>query len=96
MNDNIILSGEFADFETSIQLKELGFNDPCLRYYDEHGKQHQTLVVNQKQYYNQSCSAPLWVQVALFLKPSEQNSYNELINTLTSEIKTKHSELVCG
>lgn len=92
MNDNILLNGEFADFDTSMRVKQLGFNQPCLRYYDKHGKQCQSLCVTQTQYNEQVCSAPLWTQVALFLGEDKTNDYQSMINHIRAKVIEKHKE----
>jgi len=58
---------EFVPYQEALELKRLGFNEPCFGCYDEKGVLGLT-VMSIKQYYTNSkedtwnCSAPLYQQ----------------------------------
>ena len=90
-NSNILLYDQFADFDTSMRLKQLGFNEPCLRYYDKDGRQCQSVCKTQEQYTEQVCSAPLWMQVGVFLygKLGEEDNENIRMEVI-KDVKQRH------
>lgn len=95
-NSNIILSSQFADFDVAMKMKQIGFNEPCLRYYDKDGKQCQSVCMTQYQYNEQVCSAPLWNQVMDFISDKLFNTQNltkeneRLRFVLTNKINELH------
>jgi hypothetical protein len=92
-NSNIILHDQFADFDTSMRLKQLGFNEGCLRYYDKDGRQCQSVCASQDQYTEQVCSAPLLWQVGAYLFPNGIKDIEELRKDFAAEVKERHSKL---
>lgn len=93
-NSNIILSHQFADFDTSMLIKQIGFNEPCLRYYDKDGRQCQSVCITQYQYNEQVCSAPLWSQVDTFLRTKLNLTQIEGVyhKQLKERVKLQHQE----
>lgn len=92
-NSNIVLHDQFADFDTSMRLKQLGFNEPCLRYYDKDGRQCQSVCTSQNQYTEQVCSAPLLLQVGAFLYKKSEFDLSNLHKECAIEVKERHSKL---
>ena len=93
-NSNILLYDQFADFDTSMRLKQIGFNEPCLRYYDKDGRQCQSVCKTQNQYTEQVCSAPLLLQVGAFLFPNEIKDVEEMKNDFAFEVKKRHENRI--
>jgi hypothetical protein len=63
------MTKEFITYEQSLELKELGFDEPCLSYYDKEEKLCRSLleypIINSKNGFHQShniITAPLYQQ----------------------------------
>lgn len=60
------MKNQFVTYEIAQRLKELGFNEPCLKWYSSNGKLHNNvgdiLSENQNTLYG-CCAAPLWQQI---------------------------------
>lgn len=56
---------EFIPYEQALALKELGFNEECIKYYDYGGKMYEALEKNKLfiETEDECCYAPLWQQV---------------------------------
>jgi hypothetical protein len=72
---------EFVPYQQSLDMKELGFDEPCLCYYDKHnyellctnvygGNPLEVAIINDKTHID--CLAPLYQQAFSFLR----NRYN--------------------
>ena len=62
------LQNQFADLDTSTKLKELGFNEPCLKYYlDTHVNRSAKNYTGQWNGNGLKTSIPLWSQVKEWL-----------------------------
>jgi len=93
-NSNILLYDQFADFDTSMRLKQLGFEQPCMRYYDKDGRQCQSVCKSQTQYTEQVCSAPLWAQVIPFTNSLSKEVWDELLINIRIRVLEMHSNKI--
>jgi hypothetical protein len=55
------MNKEFAPYEPSLALKELGFDEPCFSVY-YNGEYHEHGIQNQFLHEKNECSAPLYQQ----------------------------------
>ena len=64
----LIMKHLFMPYELALQLKEKGFDEPCLAYWSTYNKSIPELVINEQSKGNWSlkedyCTAPLYQQV---------------------------------
>lgn len=76
------MNEQFSTYKIAKKLKELGFNGPCIGWFDIEGNfffvnNPQKPINKQDLYYYQDCLAPLWQQVIdwlltkkIFVRPS--------------------------
>ena len=76
---------EFVPYELALELKQLGFDEPCFAYYDTgiftfwyHSEQQPDLVLN--------CTAPLYQQAFRWLR--EKHNLHALIMPKTTPSNT--------
>ena len=68
------LNNQFVPYELSLQLKELGFDEPCLYAYDKNemlycgSNQNGTLFCILNSNLSTQCAAPLWQQAFNWFK----------------------------
>jgi hypothetical protein len=64
----------FADYNTSLKLRELGFNDPCMAYFNKSWHTPEELQFPEYHQFdmwnnmNHLVSAPLWSQITDWLR----------------------------
>ncbi len=90
---------EFVPYIESLELKQLGFDEPCFAYYDTgiftfwyHSEQQPDLVLN--------CTAPLYQQAFRWLyqklgiekgvMPLDTESQQLLLKELIDKVSSKH------
>jgi hypothetical protein len=75
------MTKEFVPYELALKLKEIGFNEPCLKSYGDDG------LLNQNDH-SLYLSAPTFSQAFRFFrekyKPEELNFYIHLLNTYST------------
>ena len=60
---------EFVTYEQSLALKELGFNEDCLVYFNSqgslstHSDEYEVYLINNDKWISSACSAPIKQQV---------------------------------
>jgi len=59
MND---IEKEFIPYQQSLDMKELGFDEPCLGLYHNDKTFYPTQCKSHEEYHGQVCSAPLYQQ----------------------------------
>jgi hypothetical protein len=59
---------DFAPYEQSLELKELGFNEPCFGLYHKDKTFYPTQCKSHEEYHGQVCSAPLYQQAFRFFR----------------------------
>jgi len=59
MND---LKKEFVPYQQSLDMKELGFDEPCLGLYHNDKTFYPTQCKSHEEYHGQVCSTPLYQQ----------------------------------
>lgn len=61
------MNGEFVPYQQSLDMKSIGFDEPCLAGYDDSGKIHITNF-NFQSDFKEFCLAPLYQQAFLFFR----------------------------
>ena len=56
------MNKNFIPYEQALELKELGFDEPCLGLFHNDKSFYSTQCKSHKQYHGQVCSAPLYQQ----------------------------------
>ena len=66
------MNKEFVPYQESLELKELGFNEPCFGNWQDMKEEtpwfSKSYADNQNQYYGQLCSAPTFSQAFRFFR----------------------------
>ncbi len=62
------MNKEFVLYEESLELKNLGFDEPCFGLYYNDKTFYPTQCKSHEQYYGQICSAPLYSQAFKFFR----------------------------
>jgi hypothetical protein len=63
-----MIEREFIPYQQSIDMKELGFNEPCLGLYHNDKTFYPTQCKSHEEYHGQVCSAPLYQQAFRFFR----------------------------
>ena len=71
------MNKEFIPYEQALELKQLGFDETCFRYYTKHGYLDDYTPIGLSAYF--SCHAPLYQQAFRFFR----EKYN-LLGTIYS------------
>jgi hypothetical protein len=91
------IENEFIPYEQALELKELGFDEPCFWWYDFEKELRKDRIgvnsINSKYFLNgSSCSAPLYQQVFRWFR--EKYGYDVTIKKCTpSEYKFEIEQL---
>jgi hypothetical protein len=77
------MNKEFIPYQEALELKELGFDEPCLEAYDKNGMlyhSHKTdkLFTALNSNLSTQCSAPLFQQAFRWFRKPENGSLNHL------------------
>jgi hypothetical protein len=60
------LQKEFVPYELAIRMEQLGFDEPCLGYYNSNGKfktkqdEYELYLICNSKWISPACSAPTW------------------------------------
>jgi hypothetical protein len=74
------MTKEFLTYELALKLKEVGFNEPCMGYYD--CERDLKLVPNKNKFLSCEYAAPLYQQVFRWFR-EKHNLYVVIIPTVT-------------
>ena len=66
---------EFTPYEQALELKELGFDEPCFGLYHNDKTFYPTQCKSHEQFHGQICSAPTFSQAFRFFR----EKYNTLV-----------------
>ena len=92
------MNREFVPYEPSLVLKELGFDEPCFRWYDERwgdDLQQDKFNTNKDLFMTDlDCSAPLYQQAFRWFR--EKHKLYHTINMFGDWDKPQYSYLVSG
>jgi hypothetical protein len=71
---------EFVPYELALELKELGFDEPCLKYYVKQklntDYSHSILKLKQENFINGECLSPLYQQAFRWFREKYNISYS--------------------
>jgi hypothetical protein len=85
----MVMTKEFVNYEEALALKELGFDEPCFRWYDERwgdDLQQDKFNTNKDLFMTDlDCSAPLYQQAFRFFR--EKYGYDVSIKKKRFEIE---------
>ena len=76
-----IMKEQFIPYELALELKELGFNEPCFACYLTDKFLNVEYTKKQFHFHGQVASAPLWQQVFDFFREKGYNAYIEVTDT---------------
>ena len=95
------MNKEFVPYEEALALRELGFNEPCLGYYNKETNWHLCWSSNSVEPYNHNdpkyygnISAPLYQQAFRWFR--EKHKLYHTINMFGDWDKPQYSYLVSG
>jgi hypothetical protein len=91
------MNREFAPYEPSLNLKELGFNEPCFAWYDGRypSSINQDYCKNSEEWLNTiHCATPTYSQAFRFFR--EKHKLYHTINMFGDWDKPQYSYLVSG
>ena len=75
------MNKEFVPYELALELKEIGFNEPCFGYYNSLGnyvpeENKINSSCNKLGMYNQYCTTPLYQQAFRWFREKYQLEFN--------------------
>jgi hypothetical protein len=82
------MNEEFVSYEIALKLKEVGFNEPCMGYYD--CERDLKLVPNKNKFLSCEYAAPLYQQVFRWFR--EKYDIDISINTIYSKYNENKSK----
>jgi hypothetical protein len=65
---------EFVDYTEALELKELGFDEPCFGYYNSNGEfktkqdEYELYLICNSKWISPACSAPTWQSAFRFFR----------------------------
>ena len=72
---------EFVPYELALRLKALGFDEPCIGYYNSNKKwstkhdEYEVYFIENSKWIDPACSAPTFSQAFSFLIPLQQDEF---------------------
>lgn len=85
------MKDQFVPYESAVKLKELGFNEPCLAFYD--CSKAFTYSPNNSKIYTIKILAPLWQQVFDWFR--NRKGFESFIRFRHGYGNTSHSFYIC-
>jgi len=72
-----MLDKEFVPYQESLELKELGFNEPCFSFYDSEGELYESEGIYNQDHnvLGKEILAPLYQQAFRFLRDNHNLEY---------------------
>lgn len=92
---------EFVPYEQALDLKELGFDEGCFKYYTKQNLNtdfsHSILKLKQENFINGECLAPLYQQAFRWFREKYKKSHIWLMDELldSGEYTYEEAELEC-
>ena len=80
------MKDEFIPYKIALELKELGFDEPCLGLYHNDKTLYTTECKLQEQFHGQICSAPLYQQAFRWFR-EKYNLHSEILLDQTTQPK---------
>lgn len=71
-----MIEKEFIPYQQSVDMKELGFDEPCLGLYHNDKTFYPTQCKSHEEYHGQVCSAPLYQQAFCFFREKYNLTYS--------------------
>ena len=91
MNKTRKMDKEFISYKQALALKELGFDEPCLRWFDERFgddlQQHRTCSNSDLFMTEKDCAAPLYQQAFRWFRDKHDITVSTLRNRKYKSIK---------
>jgi hypothetical protein len=80
------MTKEFVPYEQALELRELGFDEPCFGLYHSDKTFYPTQCKSHEQYHGQICSAPLYQQAFRWFEDTQSMFVEREITTNANEI----------